>query len=59
MYLSSIMYPIVIIIAIGLYKEPFTQKYYKDGTKAAPPCLPKGVWHMVNIYQFWALFEIF
>ncbi len=51
-------YPIVIIITIGLYKEPFADTYYKDGTKAAPSCLPDGVWHMVNIYQFWALIEI-
>ena len=57
-HLASLAHLIVVIISISLYKEAFAQKINTDGTKGAPSCLPKGVWHMVNVFQFWVLLEI-
>jgi hypothetical protein len=57
-FVASVSQLTVIIISIGLYINSFGPKKNKDGTIAAPPCLPLGVWHMVNIYQFWVFLEI-
>ena len=57
-YLASGANSIIIIVTISLYQQAFAQKINTDGTKASSLCLSNGVWHMVNVYQFWVLLEI-
>ena len=57
-FIASMIQLTVNIISIGWYVNAFTPKKNADATISSPSCLPFGVWHMVNIYQFWVLVEI-
>jgi hypothetical protein len=57
-FIASVSQLTLIIISIGLYIKAFGDKKNEDGTIASPSSLPLGVWHMVNIYQFWVFLEI-
>jgi hypothetical protein len=41
-----------------MYVKVFAPVSIKAGTVTEPSCLPLGVWHMVNIYQYWVILEI-
>jgi hypothetical protein len=38
--------------------KSFAPKTNEDGSISKQSYLPLGVWHMVNIYQFWVMLEI-
>ena len=57
-FICSMIQLSVIIVSIGLYVKSFAPKTNEDGSISKQSYLPLGVWHMVNIYQFWVMLEI-
>ena len=57
-FIGSMMQLSLIIVSIGLYVKSFAPKTNEDGSISKQSYLPLGVWHMVNIYQFWVMLEI-